>query len=120
MRARPANPEGPTIHSDKAANTRGYTDKGADSAGVAASGRQKRLGRSAGSWGLSEQTFYTWKSKSSGIGRSALRELRRLREENGKLKKLVADLSLDRHILQELKLSEKSSKAISLSFPISG
>jgi putative transposase len=43
-----------------------------------------------------------WKKKYSGLGLSELRELRQLREENGKLKRLVADLSLDRHILQEI------------------
>ncbi len=52
--------------------------------------------------GGSEQTFYTWKRKYSGVGLSELRELRQLRDENGKLKKLVADLSLDRHMLQEI------------------
>jgi len=52
--------------------------------------------------GVSEQTFYTWKRKYSGVGLSELRELRQLRDENGKLKKLVADLSLDRHMLQEI------------------
>jgi putative transposase len=40
--------------------------------------------------------------KYSGLALSELRELRQLREENGKLKRLVADLSLDRHILQEI------------------
>ena len=40
--------------------------------------------------------------KYSGMGLSELRELRQLREENGKLKRLVADLSFDRHILQEI------------------
>jgi putative transposase len=52
--------------------------------------------------GISEQTFYVWKKKYSGLGLSELRELRQLREENGKLKRLVADLSLDRHMLQEI------------------
>jgi len=52
--------------------------------------------------GISEQTFYTWKRKYAGMGLSELRELRQLREENDKLKKLVADLSLDRHMLQEI------------------
>lgn len=52
--------------------------------------------------GISEQTFYTWKRKYVGMGLSELRELRQLRDENGKLKKLVADLSLDRHMLQEI------------------
>ncbi len=52
--------------------------------------------------GISEQTFYIWKKKYSGLGLSELRELRQLREENGKLKRLVADLSLDRYMLQEI------------------
>jgi putative transposase len=52
--------------------------------------------------GISEQTFYTWKRRYSGIGLNELRELRQLRDENTKLKKLVADLSLDRHMLQEI------------------
>jgi putative transposase len=52
--------------------------------------------------GISQQTFYLWKKKYAGLGLSELRELRQLREENGKLKQLVADLSLDRHILQEI------------------
>jgi len=56
--------------------------------------------------GISKQTFYTWKRKYAGMGISELRELRRLREENRKLKQLVADLTLDKHMLQEV-LSKK-------------
>ena len=52
--------------------------------------------------GISEQTFYRWKKQYAGLGVSELRELRQLREENTKLKGLVADLSLDKHILQEI------------------
>jgi putative transposase len=52
--------------------------------------------------GISQQTLYLWKKKYAGLGLSELRELRQLREENSKLKRLVADLSLDRHILQEI------------------
>ena len=52
--------------------------------------------------GISQQTFYLWKKKYAGFGLSELRELRQLREENTKLKRLVADLSLDRHVLQEI------------------
>jgi putative transposase len=52
--------------------------------------------------GISQAAFYIWKKKYSGLGLSELRELRQLREENGKLKRLVAGLSLDRHILQEI------------------
>ena len=49
--------------------------------------------------GITEQT---WKRKYAGLGLSELRELRQLREENTKLKRLVADLSLDRHMLLEI------------------
>ena len=56
--------------------------------------------------GVSEQTFYRWKQNYGGLGVSELRELRQLRDENSRLKRLVADLSLDKHILQEV-LSKK-------------
>lgn len=49
--------------------------------------------------GISQQSFYRWKKKYTGLGLSELRELRQLREENGNLNRLVADLSLDRHNL---------------------
>ncbi len=58
--------------------------------------------------GISEQTFYTWKRKYAGLGLSELRELRQLREENAKLKRLAADLSLDRHMLQEIVRNKRS------------
>jgi putative transposase len=52
--------------------------------------------------GVSEATFYNWKKKYAGMGVSEVRENRQLREENAKLKQLVADLSLDKHMLQEI------------------
>jgi putative transposase len=52
--------------------------------------------------GISEATFYVWKKKYGGLSLTELRELRQLREENAKLKRLVADLTLDRHVLQEI------------------
>jgi putative transposase len=52
--------------------------------------------------GVSEATFYIWKKKYSSLGGTEIRELRQLREENAKLKRLVADLSLDKHILSEI------------------
>lgn len=56
--------------------------------------------------GITEQTFYRWKKQYGGMGLSELRRLRLLEEENRKLKQLVADLSLDKHILQDV-LSKK-------------
>jgi putative transposase len=56
--------------------------------------------------GVSEQTFYRWKRKYVGMGVAELRRIRQLEEENRKLKKIVADLSLDKHMLQEV-LSKK-------------
>jgi putative transposase len=52
--------------------------------------------------GISEATYYAWKKQYAGLGVSELRELRQLRDENGRLKRLVAALSLDRQILQEI------------------
>ncbi len=52
--------------------------------------------------GVSEQSFYRWKRKYDGMGVAELRRLRQLEEENRKLKKLGADLALDKHILQEV------------------
>lgn len=51
--------------------------------------------------GISEQTYYTWRKKYGGLGVSELRELKAIRDENRRLKTLVADLSLDKTILQE-------------------
>ena len=52
--------------------------------------------------GISEQTFYRWKKKYGSMGVAELRRLRQLEEENHKLKQLVADLSLDKAMLQEV------------------
>lgn len=51
---------------------------------------------------MSEQTFYRWKKRFAGMGIAELRRLKQLEEENRKLKQLVADLSLDKHMLQEV------------------
>ena len=52
--------------------------------------------------GITEQTFYRWKRRFGGMGVAELRRLRLLEEENRKLKQLVADLSLDKTMLQEV------------------
>jgi putative transposase len=52
--------------------------------------------------GISEQTFYRWKKKYVGMGVAEVRRLRVLEEENKKLKQLVADLSLDKQMLQDV------------------
>jgi putative transposase len=52
--------------------------------------------------GFTEQTFYRWKKKYGDLGATELRRLRQIEEENRKLKLMVADLSLDKHMLQEV------------------
>jgi len=56
--------------------------------------------------GISEATFYNWKKRFSGLMGTELRELKQLQEENKQLKKLVADLSLDKLMRQDV-LSKK-------------
>jgi putative transposase len=52
--------------------------------------------------GVSQQTFYNWKSKYGGLDPTELRHLRQLEDENVRLKKMVADLSLDKQMLQDV------------------
>ena len=52
--------------------------------------------------GIVEQTFYRWKKKYAGMGVAEVRKLRILEEENRKLKQLVADLSLDKQMFQDV------------------
>ncbi|BEQ13196.1 MAG: transposase [Pseudomonadota bacterium] len=52
--------------------------------------------------GVSEATFYRWKKKFAGMGVAEIRRLKQLEEENRKLKQLVADLSLDKAMLQDV------------------
>ena len=52
--------------------------------------------------GISEATYYVWKKRYANMGLLEVRELRQLRDENARLKRLVADLTLDRHVLQEV------------------
>ena len=51
--------------------------------------------------GITEQTFYRWKKKFAGMGVAEVRRLKQLEDENRKLKQLVADLSLDKAMLQD-------------------
>lgn len=53
-------------------------------------------------FGVSEQTYHRWKRQYAGMGVSELRRLKKLEEENASLRRVVADLSLDKHILQEI------------------
>ena len=52
--------------------------------------------------GISEATYYNWKKRFGNLGLLEVRELRQLRDENARLKRLVADLTLDKHILGEV------------------
>lgn len=56
--------------------------------------------------GVTEQTFYRWKKQYAGMGIPEIRQLRQLEEENHRLKRLVADLTLDKQMLQDV-LSKK-------------
>ena len=79
----------------------------ADSARLAGSRGGKKAADICREMGVSAQAFYSWKRRFAGLGLTELRELRQLREENRKLKTLVADLTLDKHILREV-LSKKA------------
>jgi putative transposase len=59
----------------------------------------KKVSKVCREMGVSQQAFYSWRRRYAGLG---LQELRQLREENRKLKGIVADLTLDKHILQEV------------------
>jgi putative transposase len=61
--------------------------------------------------GVSPQAVYRWRRRYGGLGLNEVRELRQLREENRKLKGIVADLTLDKHILQEV-LSKKHRELV--------
>jgi len=52
--------------------------------------------------GISQATFYKWQKEFGGLSCQDLKELRMLKDENSRLKKLVAELSLDKHMLQEI------------------
>jgi len=52
--------------------------------------------------GISEQTFYRWKKKYSGMEVDQVRQLKQLQEENVRLKRIVADLTLDKAMLQDV------------------
>ena len=68
--------------------------------------KQAELGTAVGEvcrkMGISEATFFRWKQKYGGLGPSELRRLKQLEEENNTLKRLVADLSLDKAMLQDV------------------
>jgi putative transposase len=52
--------------------------------------------------GISDATFYAWRKKYGGLGPSEVRRMKQLEEENHRLKRLVADLSLDKSMLQDV------------------
>ncbi|QDT26371.1 Transposase [Gimesia panareensis] len=62
----------------------------------------ERSQKEQGKIGITEQTFYRWKYKYAGMGVAEVRRLKQLEEENRKLKQLVADLRLDKSMLQDV------------------
>ena len=73
---------------------------------IAAALRQSEAGTPVGEiirkLGVHENTFYAWKKRYGSLGTPEIRELRQLRDENARLKKLVADLTLDKTMLQDV------------------
>ena len=73
---------------------------------IVAAVKQHELGTSAADMsrklGIAEQTFYRWKKHYGSLEPAEVRELKQLRDENTKLKRLVADLSLDKVMLQDI------------------
>lgn len=67
--------------------------------------------------GVTQATFYRWKKKFAGMGVSEVRRLKQLEDENRKLKQLVADLSLDKAMLQEVVRKKFGSRLRSVSWP---
>jgi putative transposase len=63
--------------------------------------------------GVSEPTFYRWKKQFAGMGTVEIRRLKQLEEENAKLKRLVADLSLDKTMLQDALRKNGEARAAS-------
>ena len=62
----------------------------------------KTIGSARKDAGTTEQSYYRWRNEYGGMGVDQPKRLKQLESENGQLKKLVADLSLDRHMLQEI------------------
>jgi ribosomal protein L15 len=98
---------GPLDGSEGRTNAEKGSHRRTDHLRLAASGGGQEGRRHLPRTGVSQQAFYSWKRRYAGLGLSELRELRQLRDENRKLKTLVADLTLDKHILQEV-LSKKA------------
>ena len=73
---------------------------------IAAALRQAEIGTSVADitrkLGISEATVYVWKKRFGSLGTPEIRELRQLRDENMRLKQVVADLTLDRNVLQDV------------------
>jgi len=65
-------------------------------------GQGKTIGEAVRQIGVSEQTYYRWRKKYSGMNISEAKKYRALEKENARLKKLVADLSLDNAILKDV------------------
>ena len=68
---------------------------------------------------VSEATFYRWKKRFAGMGVAELRRLKQLEDENRKLKQLVADLTLDKHMLQDVLKKSGETSATTPYVPVS-
>ena len=83
-------------------NEQGQAQRGADHRRAEAGGSRSATEEVAREVGVSKHTIYAWKSKYGGMDVNEAQEVKQLREENARLKKLVADLSLDKDMLQSV------------------
>ncbi len=65
-------------------------------------GQGKNIAASCKEMGTTEQTFYPWRKEYGGLNVDQAKRLKQLEDENGRLKKLVADLSLEKQVLRDI------------------
>ena len=87
---------------EKESNEKDKVHRRADCGDSEAKRGRSEDGRDCRQNGISEATFYNWKAKYGGMGVSDVQKLERLEEEDAKLKRVVADLTLDNVVLKDL------------------
>ena len=87
---------------ERETNERNEIQRGADRGDPETGEAGRKTGELCRQNGISEATYYNWKAKYGGMGGTDVQKLKRLEEENAKLKRVVADLTLDNVVLKDL------------------